>query len=477
MNIRPTEASVLAQIRQGILLNTQRMVRNQEQVATGKRILRPSDDPIGAARALELRDQLASNNRFTQAVDGGRTMLDTASSALLDAVGLVSEARAITLQGMNGTVSDAGREQLAAQIDLIREQVLDIANARSGGRYLFAGTNTDDRPFEETLIGGAKTVAYTGNDDVQELLIGIDVRIGVTMPGSNLFSDGRNDGTSIGDRTGLASGSSPDQGTGYSFIDVRHESTTTTLGAGIQLVSGGALDTIMATHNVVVDGVAGTVQMDNGPVLAIPASGSPEYSDFTVTNEHGAELHLDFTAYTGASTTGDAVGAGSISLDGTTYVPLDFTNTNLELTDFERGLIVHVDTTGIHQSGSEQVSFSGRVNVFDTLQGISEALRNEEGLSTQDVIQRVSLLFDEVDRNHENLVRGTGTLGARSQRLSSLESNYADAEVLLRDMLSKVEDADLSEVVLEMAQAENSLQVTQAASARLLQNSLLNFIR
>ncbi len=72
---------------------------------------------------------------------------------------------------------------------------------------------------------------------------------------------------------------------------------------------------------------------------------------------------------------------------------------------------------------------------------------------------------------------GLGKLGSRSARLSSLETRLADADVEIRGLLSQVEDADLASVVLEMGRASYTLETAQAAGVRLLQTTLLNFIR
>ncbi len=102
MTIRPTQASVSAQIRSGLMFNLQKLVTAQQQVATGKRILKPSDDPVGSSLAQSFKRALAGSERYRSAIQSGRTMVDTASSHLLDATGLLTEARGLVLQGMNG---------------------------------------------------------------------------------------------------------------------------------------------------------------------------------------------------------------------------------------------------------------------------------------------------------------------------------------------------------------------------------------
>ena len=72
---------------------------------------------------------------------------------------------------------------------------------------------------------------------------------------------------------------------------------------------------------------------------------------------------------------------------------------------------------------------------------------------------------------------GLGTLGARSQRLGDSRNSLASVELSTRQRLSDVQDADISEVVLDLQQSQSALQLSQATGARLLQTSLLDYLR
>lgn len=475
MSLRPTQNSIFQRIQGSLLADLARLARAQEQVSSGKRILRASDDPIGASRALAYEREIAASERYSTALQGARTMLDTAASALQDAGGLVAEARALVLQAMNGTQSPADRRTLGQGVALIREQLLDLANSRTGNRYLFAGTSTGSKPFVPSAGGG---IAYAGNDETQRVLVGLDSQLATTLPGDEVFALEQRSGTRFDGRTGIASGTSADQGTGYLNLQVRHDATAASgLGGGLALASGGALDTILGAHTLVVDAVAGTVRLDNGPLERIPATGAGNAADFVVTNEHGAEVHLDFSAFAPASFTASLTGSGSISLDGGAWTAMTLAETDLELRDPASGTVLHLDTRGLHRAGAELVTFGGAVNLFDVLQGIAEDLAGAATTGSEDLVRRLDLWLGELDRNHENVQVATGELGSLSQRASGLEESLGESSDQVRGLLSAVEDADYSQVVLEMTRAEHTLQLTQASSVRILQNSLLNFLR
>lgn len=477
MTIRPTQSSTFSMVRVGLMANFAKLAGAQEQIATGKRILRASDDPVGASQALGYRNRLSAYERFSTAGENGRALLDTAASRLQDAGDMLSEVRAKLLEAMNGTQSAQDRKMLAQELALVRDRLLSIANTKLGERYLFAGTATDVEPFEAALAGGHAAVAYRGNDAEPRLEIGFGELVGVGLPGEQIFAREQRSGTSYGGLVGLAPGTSADQGGGYAHVGVRHDATVATFANGLQLANGGASDTILGSHVLTVDASAGTVRLDNGPALALPGASAANLTDFTVTNEHGAEVHLDFSAWDGSASTDTLVGDGSISLDGSDWTALDFVDADLELVDDATGTVLHVDTRGIHREGQELVVFGGAVNLFDVLQGIVDDLENGQGLDSDQQLARLELWLGELDRHQSNLISSTSELGARSAHLTDVGSRLDTAATEVQGLLSQVEDADFSEVVLEMSRAEQTLQLTQATSVRLIQNTLLNYLR
>ncbi|MCY3001435.1 MAG: flagellar hook-associated protein FlgL [Planctomycetota bacterium] len=473
MSIRPTQQATYAQVQRSLTANFSLLVRSQEQISSGKRIVRASDDPIGTSQALAFRRQISAAERHKTSVEGAQRMLDTASSLLQDAGGTLAESRSILIQAMNGTQSDDDRRLLADSIELIRDRLLEIGNARSGNRYLFAGTATDTAPFAATASGTSSRVGYLGNDEEQQVLVGLDSRLTSTLPGDEIFASQQRTGVDFGRLTGLAAGSTANQGTGFVYVTVRHDGTTASgLSGGVTLANS-AQDTVVGNHTLVVDGAARTVTLDTGEPVAIPTNAST----LRVIDERGAELNLDFSAWDGSSFTASVDGTASVSLDGTNFTPVTLTEPDLQLRDPASGSVLHVDTRALHRSGVELVTFSGTVNVFDTLQGIVDDLRNIHDLSPREQRERLDMWLVELDRNHENIQIATGELGSLSQRASGLSESYADEQVQLKSLLSGVEDVDFTQAVTDMTRAEQTLQLAQSSSSRLLQNSLLNFLR
>ncbi len=477
MSIRPTQASTFALVQNSMLNNFSKLVDAQAQVSSGKRFQRASDDPVGAARALVLHSRADANQRYVDAIAGGTRELDMGASLLQDADGLISEARATALGALNGTTNADDRRVMADQIRQIKSQLLDLANSKASGRFLFAGTDQSASPFSASDVHGFARTGYFGNADQQQLLVGGDQRMAVGIPGSDIFAAIDPRGASFEGLTGAASGTSTDQGTGAVTLFVRHDSTTLNIPGGVALVNAGVGDNLIGNHTLSIDPVAGTVTLDSGPARGLPSVGSSSYADFELTNAQGDSVHLDFSAWAGGADNGSVVGAGSMSLDGSNWTAIGGASNDVELIDAATNTVLHVDETGIHRAGNELVSFSGTVNIFDALESIADTLENGSGLTAKEQEARVRLVFDELDRNHDNVTAALSTLGARSERMKSLESDYGDLDTDLASQISRIEDADYSQVVLDMMRAEQTLQITQSVGSKLLQNSFLNFLR
>jgi flagellar hook-associated protein 3 FlgL len=477
MSIRPTKSSTFSLVERGLAFNFTKLAIAQEQVATGKRIIRPSDDPVGTARALSMRRQLGILERFTKSVESGRPILETSTAALEEASGILSEARALVVQSMSGSMNPTDREAIGLQLELILEKLVDVANSKTADRYVFAGTATDEQPYRMTQGANGLEVTYHGNEEIQKISIGFAADLALNIPGSVIFGSDEMSGVDLSGLTGLTLGTSANQGSGYVDLQLRHDATTGVPGSGLALVSGGALDTILADHTLTVDAAAGTIQLDSGKTYNIPQPADADYADFAIKDENGAELHLDFSGYTGVNSVTTLTGEGSISLDGTTYTALTYAETDLELIDDSTGTVLHVNTTDVRRAGKELAGFTGATDIFSVLTGIAADLKNPDSLPTSDVVDRIEVRFGELETNFNKILQGLGTLGARTERILSSGERLEVLHVNVTGLLSQVEDADLSDVVLDMTKAEQTLQLAQMTGSRLIQNTLLNYLK
>jgi len=160
----------------------------QEQLASGLRINRPSDDPIATRRAIGYRSLLKRNDHYLTAIRDAQIFTNAADSTL----GIMTEdllrVRELVLRGASGTLNQDQRNIIATEINEIINGMFDVANATSGGRQLFGGSRTLDAPFETTMVGDEiASVQYLGNDDELTVQIDADAHVTISQPGSTVF--------------------------------------------------------------------------------------------------------------------------------------------------------------------------------------------------------------------------------------------------------------------------------------------------
>lgn len=165
-----------------------RISKLQEQLSSGLRVNRPSDDPIDARRAINVRTLLQRNEQFIGNIDDVQPQVDETASALQGIVDVIQRAIELTTQGANGTNSQAQLDALALEIDALLETVFTTSNAQTNGRSIFAGTATLNPAFSATRVAGEITaVTYDGNTDLFSVGISEGASINVNIPGSTAF--------------------------------------------------------------------------------------------------------------------------------------------------------------------------------------------------------------------------------------------------------------------------------------------------
>ncbi|KAB2839164.1 MAG: flagellar hook-associated protein 3 [Burkholderiales bacterium] len=160
------------------------LMKTQQQVATGRRITVPSDDPVAAARALVVSQSEAMNLQFGVNRDAAKAALGLADS-VLDSVGLViQDIRGMAIEAGDGILSNADRQTLATAMQGRFNELLGLANSRDGsGNYMFAGFQVSTQPF----VPSGGVVNYNGDDGALELQVAASRQMGVTFSGRDVF--------------------------------------------------------------------------------------------------------------------------------------------------------------------------------------------------------------------------------------------------------------------------------------------------
>lgn len=160
------------------------MTNGQQQLATGQRISKPSDDPVGVGYQMRYDTDLARSDEFMTNAETGTEILKTMDSLLQQASDILKRARTLALQASNGTVDAQQRKVVSSEIKQLKEQMVTVGNSTFNGRYLFNGQKTDQAPY--TSAGAAGDTTDSG---LFYLNVSPSVKVPVSITGEVVFGN------------------------------------------------------------------------------------------------------------------------------------------------------------------------------------------------------------------------------------------------------------------------------------------------
>lgn len=373
------------------------------QMATGRRILTPSDDPSGATQSVMLNGAINKTEQYQRNADLAQPKLEQ-EEAQIDAVETyLQRVRELVVAGSNGTYDAANRKTMADEIRQIRDDILGVANSQdANGEYLFGGIDSFDAPFKTNSAGVVTYVGAEGTGAVREVAITPTRNVRVGDTGRSVFMD-------IPEKTGhVVEGVISPTNTGNLTVE-----QSQVVDRDLFAANADDVFTIRFSDNAgsmeyeVVDSTGTTVNDEDGN----PITGKP-YTDGMSVEFAGRSLTLAGTPQAGDSVTSRP--ASKVSLFDT----LDAIATALETpaTDEES------------KDAFAEASSDALLNIDSSLGRMNE-VRTSVGL-------RLSALDTQADLN--------------DQRLENLESTLSDVRDL--DYADAISRYKLQDTVLQAAQ-------------------------
>jgi flagellar hook-associated protein 3 FlgL len=163
-----------------------------QEVATGKKVTVPSDNPAAAADMVQNTLETANVDQYTQNVSTMLSMVQTADSSLGSVVTSLTQAISLGTEGANGTNNTSNLQAIASQVQGILQSVVAQANTSYQGTYLFGGTETSSAPYTASS-SSSSGYTYNGNSDVNSVAVGDDMNVQLNLPGSQIFSNSNAD--------------------------------------------------------------------------------------------------------------------------------------------------------------------------------------------------------------------------------------------------------------------------------------------
>jgi flagellar hook-associated protein 3 FlgL len=161
--------------------NLRRLQETQQQIASGKRLTKPSDDPLNVAEAMRLRSQTRATQMYQRHAADARGRLEIADNTLNTVNTRLIRVRDLVLSAINASADPGSRTALAAEITEIRSELLGLANSVLQGSALFGGTIGASQAYDAT------TGAYLGNGQYELRRLGPEATVEVGVPGPDVF--------------------------------------------------------------------------------------------------------------------------------------------------------------------------------------------------------------------------------------------------------------------------------------------------
>ena len=168
-----------------LLEQQEKLSKTEIQLATGKRVMSASDDPLASVRNLQLGDQLAQLAQYQRNVDTASSRLNQEEGVLASSVDVLQRVRELAVNALNATNGPAELKSLEFEVREHLDQLLHFANTRdANGEYLFSGYQGDTEAFTADGVGNFN---YNGDQGQRHLQISSTRQIAVTDHGTRVF--------------------------------------------------------------------------------------------------------------------------------------------------------------------------------------------------------------------------------------------------------------------------------------------------
>lgn len=176
--MRITNQSMLHNYLNNLNRNLANMSKYQDQVASGKEIRRPSDDPFAVIRSMSLHTSINQNAQYLKNIEASIGWVDMTDSALGSIGDIMNRLRELVIKGATGTQGDSERNAIKQEVIQLIDQIAQIGNTNYDGRYIFGGQNTTSFPFS---VNSDNNLSYNGAAVADNLMLNREISQNVTM--------------------------------------------------------------------------------------------------------------------------------------------------------------------------------------------------------------------------------------------------------------------------------------------------------
>ncbi len=411
---------------------TASLLHVQQQVAAGRRILRPSDDPVAAARALEVTQASDLVAQFKQNQDNASAALGLEETQLTSAVDVLGRVQELAVLGGTTSLSATARRGIATELRSRFDELLGIANSTdANGQSAFSGFMGATTPFGgsvDSILAGNEIV-YLGDDGQRKLQVSANRFIDTSDSGNDVFKRIRN-------------------GNGYFVADYAVGNT------GTGIVSSGSV-TNPATWNAVTTKNVAIRFTVTGAVTTYDLVDTVSGNSLLTGAAAPAPLASQRTYQSGQPIILSQVGPPAFDLGASISV---------------KGAPASGDSFSIAPSASQ--------SVFVTLAKLIGTLEAPPGTPADDAkyMNQIDFALTNIGQASSNVLRVRTGIGARMNELESLGSLNESLGLQYQQTLSNLQDLDYAKAITDLTRDQTNLEAAQKSFAKISQLSLFNYL-
>ena len=391
------------------------LLRVQQQIGANSKILAPSDDPLGATRALAVSQSIALNSQYAASRSHATQTLTLEENSLQSVTTVLQNVKGLLIQA-GGTLTDADRASIATTLQSNLDQLQGLANTDDGnGQFLFAGFKSGSAPFVRQADG---SIAYAG-DQGQRLT---QVDVSRQMAGSD-------DGRSI-----------------------------------FQTVQGGA---------GYVTSVASPIPASSGNGIGSGVFSSTSVADASDAN-YGKDFVISFSAGTPMKYQVDTAATPPVSIvSATSYAagdPIKFGGVQISIS----GTPDLTDTFNVKAAKNAGTNvFAAIKDVIGALNTPVDS-KGPEGQAL--ILNALSTANRKITNAHDNVLTVRASVGSRLQELDALSVTGDSRTLSYRSYLSDLQDLDYASAIAEFYQRQTALQASQQTFIKVQKIALFNYL-
>lgn len=393
--------------------NTERMLNIQNNVSTGVRNRVPRENPVEVSHSIAYRRILFELGQFEKNVEDGRSRINVADSALASATDILQRVRELGIQGANGVYTKEDRAKIATEINELLEELVDIANAKYKGKAIFAGNDTLEDPF--------KPVYSFSREAGKQVVYRVDY-YGDLGQQNREISRGNILAVNVpGNEVFWAENTSIFSSVDATSYILAADSKVRINGVAVEFKAGDNIEMIVNRINSAPVPLRASVNRMNGGIILETSSSR----DIWVEDIEGGTLMQDIGVISGKNPPRNLAPTARV--------------------------------------------FGG--TLFDMVMRIRDSLYMND---VEDVGSRAT---GGMDLALENLLKYRAELGSKSNRLDMVRARILQDRTSMEEILSKNEDVDIAESITRLRMLEVAHRAALGVTARVIQPTLLDFLR